>query len=180
MENRNFLLQHLSGGAFLTLFVGISLSVWLLLVKPRVDLLKVLTYTLNGISELQSPLMHVCLGCVISKLRHGEEFKKHLMINSKIALVLAAYQTHSLFKLVVIPAAVLAAGHLANKCFLQSATFEAVLGKYFLSSLWPSPLLLLLPAVLEKFAFREVAYLLYYDLLLSAMTMPLMTWLFYY
>lgn len=79
--------SHLSGGAFLALFAGAGASVWLVIMKPRVDLLKALTYTLNGISQLQSPLMLVCLGCVISGLRHGEDFKKHLMINSKIALV---------------------------------------------------------------------------------------------
>lgn len=87
IENKEYLFDHLKSNAFLTLFVGMGLSFLVYVVALESSKTSIIEYALRGFSQIQEPLVYLCLGSTISKLRHGEEFKKHLMVDSKIALV---------------------------------------------------------------------------------------------
>lgn len=52
--------------------------------------------------------------------------------------------------------------------------------QYFLSSIWTPSTYLLLIAIDNRFAYREAAYIIYYDTLIGLVSMPLITWLCIY
>ena len=71
-------------------------------------------------------------------------------------------------------------GLLLNNYWLRSEDFMKVLTKYFFSSIWSPSVLLLLHSILGRFAYREVSYLIYYNMMISILSLPLMTWLLLY
>lgn len=184
-ENKKFLYGHLTKVPFLSLFAGLAINSLFYMVKPSDTFVKSIQSVLSGLASLQEPLTYIVLGSVIAKL--SLNFKRGLMVNSRIALVNHFLtQTHSFLKLIVVPTTIFLTGLpvfrlvLSGKAFDKVSQTDQVVTQYFLSSLWSPSSYLLLFAIDHQFAYREIAYIIYYDMMLGLLSMPLMTWLFVY
>jgi len=95
-------------------------------------------------------------------------------------------QIHSFLKLILVPSTIFLTGLPVFRLMFSGNNFDKVeLGdqvvtQYFLSSLWSPSSYLLLAAIEHRFAYREIAYIEYYDAVLGLLSRPLMTWLFVY
>lgn len=70
---------------FLSLFAGLGVNSLLYMVIPSDIFTNSVQSVLSGLASLQEPLTYIVLGSVIAKL--SLNFKRGLMVNSRIALV---------------------------------------------------------------------------------------------
>lgn len=186
VENKNFLFGHLKEAPFISVFIGIGTNALLYFSNASTQVFRSIEFVLSTSSSLHKPLVLIVLGSIIAKL--SLNFSRELMADSKIAVVgrylskdSCLYQTcHS-------------PGHHLPRRFAYFQIFIGrqksrqgrseslqVLIQYFLSSIWGPSTYLLVMAVNNEFAYREIAYIIYYDTLIGLISLPLITWLCIY
>lgn len=168
-ENQAFLMAHIKQQAFVSLLAAIGLFIWRSIFPMGAAVTSAVEHGLDGISDICMPASMIILGCLVTKLDVG--FKRGLMASSKLVML------HAGSKLYLIPKLLLLFSSLVTKLFPESGSLIAIGARELArSSSWPPDVILLLYSVDLSFAYKEVAYFIYYDWVVSLLSLPLLMW----